>query len=301
MPDPQNGMRLYWVEALRATPHPDGGYEAESAHLRALLAAGQRIASVEIPTIYEGEPSHFRPLADTRRIAAALLAPRASGASALTLAPARASLAFIRRSWQRLALPIAGALAIAALLPTLQPLDSAAFSTINGLGDGPEPLYQALDPHTRNYILISLLALVLGAVRLRRARYVAGTGLALLLAAYLSGAGLELLKLFVERARPEEILGTGVQLSHDRSWAALASFPSGHMVVTAALAAVPATTLPRLRTALIVYVGLVGLTRVLFGAHFPLDVLVGAVIGWQTGIFCAGLMASARLLPAEAL
>jgi membrane-associated phospholipid phosphatase len=42
---------------------------------------------------------------------------------------------------------------------------------------------------------------------------------------------------------------------------------------------------------------LIGLTRVLFGAHFPLDVLAGAVLGYEIGLFSASLMASARLLP----
>jgi membrane-associated phospholipid phosphatase len=92
--------------------------------------------------------------------------------------------------------------------------------------------------------VISLPALAVSAARLRRLRYVLGTGLALLLVGYVSGAALELLKLFVERARPEEVLGGAVQLSHDRSWAALASFPSGHMIVTAALAVVAATVAP---------------------------------------------------------
>ena len=45
---------------------------------------------------------------------------------------------------------------------------------------------------------------------------------------------------------------------------------------------------------------MIGLTRVLFGAHFPLDVLVGAVMGYGLGLFAARLMASARLLPAQA-
>jgi MFS family permease len=82
LPDTQNGMRLFRTEALRAVPLPDGGYEAESRHLRALLGARRPVASVEIPTIYDGEPSHFRPVADTVAVGRALLAPSpASGDS----------------------------------------------------------------------------------------------------------------------------------------------------------------------------------------------------------------------------
>ena len=40
-----------------------------------MVAARRPIASVQIPTIYDGEPSHFRPLADTFAAARALLAP----------------------------------------------------------------------------------------------------------------------------------------------------------------------------------------------------------------------------------
>ena len=58
VPDTQNGMRLFRTEVLREVPLPEGGYEAESGHLRAVLAAGRFVASVEIPTIYDGEPSH---------------------------------------------------------------------------------------------------------------------------------------------------------------------------------------------------------------------------------------------------
>ena len=35
VPDTQNGMRLFRTEALREVPLPEGGYEAESRHLRA--------------------------------------------------------------------------------------------------------------------------------------------------------------------------------------------------------------------------------------------------------------------------
>jgi membrane-associated phospholipid phosphatase len=36
----------------------------------------------------------------------------------------------------------------------------------------------------------------------------------------------------------------------------------------------------------------------MFGAHFPLDVLMGTVLGYELGVFSARLLASARLLPA---
>jgi membrane-associated phospholipid phosphatase len=108
---------------------------------------------------------------------------------------------------------------------------------------------------------------------------------------------LEVIKLFIERARPEEVLGGQIELSHGRSWAHLASYPSGHLIVTSAMAAAAASALPLLRRPLLVYVGLVALTRVLFGAHFPIDVMVGAVLGYELGVFAARLMASARMLP----
>jgi membrane-associated phospholipid phosphatase len=36
---------------------------------------------------------------------------------------------------------------------------------------------------------------------------------------------------------------------------------------------------------------------VLFGAHFPLDVLVGAALGHRCGLYAVALVARARLLP----
>jgi membrane-associated phospholipid phosphatase len=38
-------------------------------------------------------------------------------------------------------------------------------------------------------------------------------------------------------------------------------------------------------------------TRMTFGAHFPLDVLIGTIVGWQVGLATAALIRSARLLP----
>jgi membrane-associated phospholipid phosphatase len=139
---------------------------------------------------------------------------------------------------------------------------------------------------------------IAAAVSLRRPRHVLGAALGVVLAAYLAGAALEVVKLFIERARPEEVLGAQIELSHGRSWAHLASFPSGHLIVTSAMAAAAASAVPALRRPLLVYVALVALTRVMFGAHFPIDVLVGGVVGYEIGVFTAHLLASGRLLPA---
>jgi membrane-associated phospholipid phosphatase len=287
IPDTQNGMRLFRTDALRAVPPVRGGYEAESRHLRALLGAGRRIGRVEIPTIYNGEPSHFQPIADTLRVARALVAPLHAPAEWRAL----------RQRTLRLAAGMAGALAIAAALPGLQPLDDRLFLAVNGLGDGPEWLYQALDPHTRNYLLLFFSAVAATALAHRRGRYVVGAAIAVVLAGYLAGAALESLKLFVERARPEELLGDEVLLSHDRSWAHIASYPSGHLIVTTAMATAAASAAPLLRLPLIVYVATIAFTRVLFGAHFPLDVMVGAALGFEVGLFTIALLANAHLVP----
>jgi undecaprenyl-diphosphatase len=191
--------------------------------------------------------------------------------------------------WLRFVLAVGGASGIALLLPILQPLDNAAFLAVNGLGDGPEWVYGAFDPHNRNYLLLALGTSVSALVGHRQLRDLTGAALTLLLAAGLAMVALELIQLLVDRARPEEVLGARADLTHGRQWAPLASFPSGHMMVTAALTAAAARIAPALRPVLLVYLPLVGLTRVLFGAHFPLDVFVGAAVGYQAGLLAVRL------------
>ena len=301
VPDTQNGMRLFRSTALREVPPPEGGYESESRHLRSLLGAGYRLASVEIPTIYDGEPSHFHPVRDTMRVARALAGPRRASEERSSERGTAADAGAVLRQWApRLAASLLAAIALGLALPVVQPLDNALYLAVNGLGDGPDWLYQALDPHTRNYIVLLATTVIASAIVLRRPRYVLGAALAVVLGAYLAGAAIEVVKLFVDRARPEEVLGAQAQLSHGRSWGHLASFPSGHLIVTAAMATAAATAIPALRRPLVGYVALLALTRITFGAHFPLDVLVGGVLGYEFGLFAARLMSSARLLPAPA-
>jgi membrane-associated phospholipid phosphatase len=315
IPDTQNGMRLFTTRALRATPVPPGGYDAEARHLRSLIKADNRIASVEIPTIYEGEPSHFRPVADTIAVGRALFAPardaeagRTAPATAPALAAstaldsddsARAAARAELRHWPaRIAAAIAAAVAIGFALPLLQPADNQLFLAINGIGDGPNWLYDALDPHARNYGILVTLTFVASAIAYRRLRYVIGAVFTVVLAGYAAGAALNFVKLFVERARPEEVLTDQVLLSHGRTWSEIASYPSGHLIVTAALVTAAAAIVPQLRTVLYTYLAAIAVTRITFGAHFPLDVFVGAVLGREFGLLSVTLAANARLLPA---
>jgi membrane-associated phospholipid phosphatase len=300
VPDTQNGMRLFRTDALRVTPFPAGGYEAETRHLRALLADGRSVASVEIRTIYDGEPSGFRPLADTIEIGRALVASPA-GPDDAAEEPGWRVVTGVLREWSpRIAAGLVAAIALGAALPALQPLDNAAFLAINHMGDGPEWLYQALDPHARNYAILFAVAVLGTLAATRRARYAVGAGLAVVLAGYLAGAALEVVKVFIDRPRPEDVLHGQVWLSHGRDWSHIASYPSGHLIVTVALASVAGAAVPKLRSPLIAYVVAVGVSRVLFGAHFPLDVVVGAALGYEIGLLAVAIVASAGLLPATA-
>jgi MFS transporter, DHA1 family, tetracycline resistance protein len=167
----------------------------------------------------------------------------------------------------------------------LHRLDEGLFRTINGLGPGPEVLWTALDPHTRNYIL--LIALAVAAAAIGRSRRVVEVFARVMASALVAWGLLEAIYSVYDRPRPEETIeAAGVSLN-GHSWAHLNSFPSGHMAITAALAIATALAFPRLRTALWAYVVAVAFTRVLFGAHFPLDVFAGTALGAASALLVA--------------
>ncbi len=296
LPDSQNGMRLFRADVLRAVPPFPGRYEAETRHLKALVQAGQHVAWVPMPAVYDGEPSAFRALADGLRVLGAILAP----ARPVAVAPAPAVSPWsVARTWSpRIALGMAFAWAVAAAFPVVGSADERLFLAVNGLGDGPAWLYETFDPHSRNYILLITLAVIAVLVTTRSIRFAAGALLAMIASAVFADLVMELIQLGVDRPRPEEALGADAQRSHDRHWAHIPSFPSGHLMVTSGLVATAATLARRLRGPLLVYLGAVAVTRVLFGAHFPLDVVVGALVGWQVGLFSVALIRSTGLLPA---
>jgi membrane-associated phospholipid phosphatase len=69
------------------------------------------------------------------------------------------------------------------------------------------------------------------------------------------------------------------------------SFPSGHTATSFACATVLASFVPRAAPLLYVLALAIGFSRIYVGAHWPLDVVVGAVLGSALGV---ALMALAR-------
>ena len=90
-------------------------------------------------------------------------------------------------------------------------------------------------------------------------------------------------KTLVDRQRPATSIGGDVELRGDVPTHG-ESFPSGHAMLAAALAAVVAPYLPpRWRALPWVLVAIVMLARVYVGAHNPLDVICGAGLGLAIG------------------
>jgi membrane-associated phospholipid phosphatase len=177
----------------------------------------------------------------------------------------------------------------------LQELDETVFRAVNTLGPGPEPLFEILEEPVRNYLLLA--SIPVAAALLAGPRRIPGV-LGLELAAGALAVGLlEAVYALYDRPRPSEVFDSAeVVLAYGHDWARIEAFPSGHMAVITALAAAAWFVFPRLRYPLIAYVALNGVTRVIFGAHFPLDVLAGIALGYgsaraaralftQTGVF----------------
>ncbi len=175
----------------------------------------------------------------------------------------------------------------------LERLDEELFRLVNGLGPGPEALWTVLDPHTRNYVMLVALAGTLAL--LTRPPRVLSVLAQTLASALLAWGLLEGVYALYDRPRPEEALGASAVSLNGHSWAQLESFPSGHMAITVALAAAAAFAFPRLRQLFWAYVLAVAFTRVMFGAHFPLDVLAGTAVGYGSALAVQALFSHAAV------
>jgi membrane-associated phospholipid phosphatase len=178
----------------------------------------------------------------------------------------------------------------------LQKFDETLFRWINALGPGPTFLFEVLEEPARNYALLTTV--ILGAALLTRA-----AGLRWLFALEVVSVGLALgllqaLYAVFDRARPSEVLDRAdIALANGHNWAQIESFPSGHMAVITALAAAAWFAIPQLRGILLAYLALNAVTRVAFGAHFPVDVVAGTALGYGSALAASSLVLSWR--PAE--
>jgi undecaprenyl-diphosphatase len=98
-------------------------------------------------------------------------------------------------------------------------------------------------------------------------------------------AATEALKFLTAKSRPCEIPGLAVVIAPEFCPGSLDAFPSGHSSRAFALATLLATRMrPRVGATSLVLAGLVGLSRIYVGAHWPSDVLAGAVLGIGLGL-----------------
>jgi glycosyltransferase 2 family protein len=121
---------------------------------------------------------------------------------------------------------------------------------------------------------LAAVVLLVGRLRYWRAAFdvtVAGT---------LAWFGAKFVKDAIQRPRPGGLLDDVARFGSTEGL----GFVSGHTAVAAALACAIAPYLPRgARRAVWAVPWLVGLGRIYFGAHLPLDIVGGAALGWMIG------------------
>ena len=162
-------------------------------------------------------------------------------------------------------------------------VDAAVFRAINtGLGASwLDPAMLAITTLGEGLVqaLIALALLIVGVVkkrahlkRLGQAAFVAYAG---------SGILSSIIKAFGDRPRPVlvmfDVRTVGKPLF-------IHSFPSGHATTAFAAAFVLAAFIPKWRWVFYTLAGLVALSRVYLGVHFPLDVICGALLGSLVGM-----------------
>ncbi|EOC99568.1 phosphatase PAP2 family protein [Caldisalinibacter kiritimatiensis] len=91
----------------------------------------------------------------------------------------------------------------------------------------------------------------------------------------------QILKRTIARLRPYDILE---KINTFNIYLKDYSFPSGHTTASFSLAVSLALNYSTLMIPLIVIAGMVGISRIYLGVHYPSDVAVGAIIGTMTSI-----------------
>ena len=111
-----------------------------------------------------------------------------------------------------------------------------------------------------------------------------------------SGIAAQVIKHIVGRARPKLMPELGAYSFDPLSIkSSLASFPSGHATTVFAAAAALGFFMPRARLALIVFAVVIAIARVMAGAHYPSDVVAGALLGTVVALWLARVFADRNI------
>jgi undecaprenyl-diphosphatase len=196
---------------------------------------------------------------------------------------------FLYPAWY--AIIAAGALFLSFLVALSDQVPSWELRLTEWLNGAPDAVAAVLYPVMQLGTLAAPLLVALGILVFKRDRLLAATTIVVGLVAWF---GAKAIKAWVERGRPLEYLpginvrdGTGTGLG----------FISGHSaVVASAVAVMVMSAVPRrFRAFVLVIALLVGVARIVYGLHLPLDVVGGWAFGALIGF--AGLWVYDRIAP----
>jgi membrane-associated phospholipid phosphatase len=125
------------------------------------------------------------------------------------------------------------------------------------------------------------------------ARFWAWRGGFVWLAMALSGLLNDVVKLLAGRPRPSAGDAGSAPFTFDY---AFQSFPSGHTAIAFALAFSLGMFWPRWRLPLLAFALAVAVSRIILNAHYPADVIGGALVAWLTVAWLARFLADRRLV-----
>jgi undecaprenyl-diphosphatase len=132
------------------------------------------------------------------------------------------------------------------------------------------------------YLIVFFVLFVFFKCYLRRP-IAANRALFLFAAVALSGLATDLIKPLVGRLRPKLLFEADLYgFDPFRIGYEYNSFPSGHATTVFALAAALSFFFPRWRLPLFSFAAVVGLSRIIVGAHYLSDVMAGATVGVMT-------------------